>query len=74
VSGGADSLALALLSAEYFQHCNTYTIDHKLRSESSREAEYVQTILKDRGQHYYFFKMIKLNCKNKFVFFFKKKQ
>ncbi|MCB2109211.1 MAG: tRNA lysidine(34) synthetase TilS [Rhodobacteraceae bacterium] len=45
VSGGADSMALALLTADWCQasgrHMVTATVDHKLRPESTAEAQLV---------------------------------
>jgi len=53
VSGGADSLALTLLTKEYANLKNltleAVTIDHRLRSESSGEAVTVANILKAQG-------------------------
>lgn len=53
VSGGADSLALTFLTHEYVCSKNltleAVTIDHKLRPESSTEAEAVSKILKTHG-------------------------
>lgn len=50
VSGGADSLALALWAAENAENCGVrivaLTVDHKLRPESGREAAYVAEIMK----------------------------
>jgi tRNA(Ile)-lysidine synthase len=57
VSGGSDSLALAFLSKcfekKYDVRFNYCIVDHKLRSESSKEANEVCRILKK----------IKINCK-----------
>lgn len=51
VSGGADSMALALLSREFCQihdiHLIALTVDHGLRPESAQEAECVKKWLKD---------------------------
>jgi len=53
VSGGADSLALAISAAENMKKCNikivALTVDHKLRPESTEEAEYVSKIMKKYG-------------------------
>ncbi len=50
VSGGPDSLALAFLSKVYAFKKNLFVkfliIDHKLRSESTKEAKSVQKVLK----------------------------
>ena len=50
VSGGPDSLALAYLSTCYAikNNCkvNIFIVDHRLRTESSKEAKYVKKILK----------------------------
>ena len=53
VSGGADSLALALWAAENAKSCGikivALTVDHGLRPESSDEAQYVAKILQNFG-------------------------
>ena len=53
VSGGADSLALAIWAAENAKKCNikvvALTVDHKLRPESTEEAEYVSKIMQKYG-------------------------
>ena len=53
ISGGADSLALAILSKEWAKQNQTsitaITIDHGLRKESAREAEQVSLWMKERG-------------------------
>lgn len=53
VSGGADSLALAIWAAENAKNCGikivALTVDHKLRSESTDEALYVAKIMKSFG-------------------------
>ena len=53
VSGGADSLALALWAAENAKKCCikiiALTVDHKLRPESGEEAEYVGQIMQKFG-------------------------
>ena len=50
VSGGGDSLALALLAAEAFPgQVVGLTVDHALRAESAREAEQVGAWLAQRG-------------------------
>ena len=52
VSGGSDSLCLAYLSkmysAEYRNKMDVLIVDHKLRSESSKEAVKVKSILKTK--------------------------
>jgi tRNA(Ile)-lysidine synthase len=48
VSGGADSLALTIMIAEIMPIV-ALTVDHKLRAESGKEAEYVHSILSARG-------------------------
>lgn len=48
VSGGADSMALALLFADWGT-ARYLTFDHKLRPESTKEARQVQAWLQDRG-------------------------
>ena len=59
VSGGADSLALTLLVAEGLRRqslslsdLHAVTIDHRLRPESSSEAETVHSWLSGRGIHH----------------------
>jgi len=57
VSGGADSLALALLAHAWAQahqgHIIALTVDHGLRPESAYEAQQVNTWLLQRGiQHF----------------------
>ena len=51
VSGGADSLALCFLLAEYAQeknvHIHALTVDHGLRLEAAEEAAHVAMLLKD---------------------------
>ncbi len=53
VSGGADSLALAIWAAENAECCNVkivaLTVDHQLRPESHAEAEYVAEIMQKYG-------------------------
>lgn len=53
VSGGADSLALALLAKEelsvYGYKITALTVDHGLRPSSSAEAEYVSKVMKEHG-------------------------
>src|SRR3989344_4400379 len=51
VSGGADSMALALLAAEYFGAKNivAVTVDHGLRRESAVEALKVARWMKKYG-------------------------
>ena len=50
VSGGSDSLALAYLANKYHKKYNyniiAFTLDHKLRIESSEETKYVKNIMK----------------------------
>ena len=49
VSGGSDSLALAFLTKiyakKYYLRCKYFIVDHKLRKESTAEAEKVKKIL-----------------------------
>lgn len=51
VSGGSDSLALAYLANKYHKKYNyniiAFTLDHKLRIESSEETKYVKNIMKE---------------------------
>ena len=51
VSGGSDSLALAFLTKiyakKYYLRCKYFIVDHKLRKESTAEAEKVKKILND---------------------------
>ncbi|MCT4575241.1 MAG: tRNA lysidine(34) synthetase TilS [Alphaproteobacteria bacterium] len=53
VSGGADSMALAFLIAEFAKHLPidlyAYTVDHKLRKSSKKEAEFVHSTLSKMG-------------------------
>ncbi|KAI9143019.1 PP-loop family-domain-containing protein [Paraphysoderma sedebokerense] len=51
VSGGADSLALCVLLQKYFgsNRIEAYTVDHKLRPESTQEARLVTEKLKGLG-------------------------
>lgn len=49
VSGGADSLALALRLKECGKKVIALTVDHGLRPESSREADYVAHVMKAYG-------------------------
>ena len=53
VSGGADSLALAIWAAENAKSCGVkivaLTVDHKLRPESTDEALYVAKVMKKFG-------------------------
>ena len=46
VSGGADSLALALRLKECGKKVVALTVDHGLRRESAEEAEYVAKVMK----------------------------
>jgi len=53
VSGGADSLALVLMAAEMYAvdgiKIVALTVDHRLRSTSAQEAEYVANLMKAHG-------------------------
>ena len=49
VSGGADSLALALGLQEAGCRVVALTVDHRLRKESAKEAEYVAKIMQAAG-------------------------
>jgi len=53
VSGGADSLALAVLLADWLAprggSLTAFTVDHGLRPDSGREAAWVARLLKGRG-------------------------
>jgi tRNA(Ile)-lysidine synthase len=53
VSGGADSLALALLLHDWARplggHITALTVDHGLRPEAAKEARFVARTLKSRG-------------------------
>lgn len=50
VSGGSDSLALALLAQEHLSaQLVTFTVDHRLRSESGTEAQTVAEWMRRRG-------------------------
>lgn len=51
VSGGADSLALALLLKEQLPNCHlvALTVDHGLRPTSLKEAQYVAGIMAEHG-------------------------
>ncbi len=53
VSGGADSLALALLTKHYADsndlQMTTLTVDHGLRSNSTDEAQWVHDLLTEKG-------------------------
>lgn len=53
VSGGPDSLALTLLLQDWLARCGgrlwALVVDHRLRSESGREAEAVAALLRARG-------------------------
>jgi len=53
LSGGADSMALALLTQEWAKKDKiqmvTLTVDHRLRKESSKEAKRVASWMKKRG-------------------------
>ena len=52
VSGGADSMALALLLSEVMAVV-ALTVDHGLRSESAAEAQYVHDILHSKGMKHH---------------------
>ncbi|KNC72284.1 tRNA(Ile)-lysidine synthetase, partial [Sphaeroforma arctica JP610] len=45
ISGGSDSLCLAVLAKQYFTHVSAVTVDHKLRPESALESLEVGRIL-----------------------------
>jgi tRNA(Ile)-lysidine synthase len=53
LSGGADSMALALLAAQYASahggQMRSFTVDHRLRAGSTREAEQVASWMAARG-------------------------
>ena len=49
VSGGADSLALALRLKECGKKVVALTVDHGLRKESAKEAAYVAEVMKEQG-------------------------
>ena len=49
ISGGADSLALALRLKECGKKVVALTVDHGLRKESAEEAEYVAKVMKEQG-------------------------
>ena len=49
VSGGADSLALALMLKDIGKDVVALTVDHCLRKESQKEAEYVASLMKKYG-------------------------
>ena len=53
LSGGADSLALTLLMQEYVAqhggHITALTVDHRLRKESTEEAQRVAAMMHDQG-------------------------
>lgn len=53
VSGGSDSMALALLAKDYADaeglSCKAFIVDHGLRSESAQEAQTVQARLNAQG-------------------------
>jgi tRNA(Ile)-lysidine synthase len=56
VSGGPDSMAMALLAAEWARAQSVelvaFTLDHALRPESAAEAKQVQSWLQARGIHH----------------------
>lgn len=49
VSGGADSLALALRLHESGKKIVAVTVDHKLRKESADEAQFVSEVMRTKG-------------------------
>jgi tRNA(Ile)-lysidine synthase len=49
VSGGADSVALALLAVEHGLRARLHHVDHHLREDSGRDAELVATLAEDLG-------------------------
>ena len=50
VSGGADSLALAILANKFKDKYNykliAFSVDHQLRKEAAQEVEYVKSLMK----------------------------
>lgn len=56
VSGGVDSLTLVFLMADFAKRHQllmmAFTVDHRLRSESTDEALYVHDLLKTKGIHH----------------------
>jgi tRNA(Ile)-lysidine synthase len=54
ISGGADSMALALLANNWAKYpIITLTVDHKLRPESTNEAEQVSRWMNQKGIEHY---------------------
>jgi tRNA(Ile)-lysidine synthase len=53
VSGGADSMALALLAHAYDENTVALTVDHGLRKEAALEAKHVGKWLKARGMEHH---------------------
>ena len=49
LSGGIDSLALAILANQHFKETITVTIDHALRAESTAEAQQAASIMQSHG-------------------------
>ena len=68
VSGGPDSLALAALAKSYNYENRSkifyVLVDHKLRKDSSREAQLVKKLLKKHGINLYILKNNKIINKN----------
>ena len=68
VSGGPDSLALAALAKSYNYENRSkifyVLVDHKLRKNSSREAQLVKRLLKKYGINLYILKNDKIINKN----------
>ncbi len=68
VSGGPDSLALAALAKSYNYEKRSkifyVLVDHKLRKDSSREAQLVKKLLKKHGINLYILKNNKIINKN----------
>ena len=57
VSGGADSLALAIISNKFKYKYNykliAFTVDHQLRKEAAKEARHVKKLIQDIGIDHY---------------------
>ena len=74
VSGGPDSLALAFLSKIYAIKKNLkskfYIIDHKLRTESTKEAKFVLNLLKKNFIKFFLSSLFKFPSKIAFLFVF----
>lgn len=49
VSGGIDSMALAVLAKSYFHRILTVTVDHRLRIDSADEAGHIHNVLEKKG-------------------------